>query len=630
MIGLGLLFGLVHTFQVSGSQFLLDGKPFQIRSGEMHYARVPREYWRDRFKKMRAMGLNTVCTYCFWNLHEPEKDKFDFSGNNDVAEFVREAQQEGLWVLLRPGPYSCAEWEWGGFPYWLANIPGLKVRSSEPQFVSEATKYLKRLGKELAPLQINHGGPILMTQVENEYGSFGSDMAYKRSIQSALRAGGFDGQLYTADGPSDGMLSGGTLPDVLPTANFGGDPEGSFKELEKFRPGTPLMCGEFYPGWFDSWGKPHAQTSTADLVKDVTWFEDHGASFSLYMVHGGTTFGLMNGANWYDDAYWPQTTSYDYSTTIDEAGRPTEKFWAFRKVIQDHLPPGETLPDLPAPIPTVKVPPIRLEPVTSLWNVLPRPIRSEHPLSFEELGEPYGYVLYKTVLSRDVKNLELIGLQDRALLYRHSSGWAKGEPSRVWPPIYRSHGSQSLSNNLLQKGDDLFILVENCGRINYGPQLLGERKGVQKILADGVELTGWQNYRLPPSYLLTARQSQPFKKIRLPKSSGQDPVLFSIGSGWPVQPTLFTGSFALREVGDTFLDMRRWDKGVVWVNGHCLGRYWSDGPQQTLYLPGAWLKPRGNRIAVWESNLKFPMDRAIEGLAEPLYELQSHDSIPGP
>jgi beta-galactosidase len=578
-----------HRFEVQGDHFLLDGRPFQIRSGEMHYARVPREYWRDRFRKMKAMGLNTVCTYSFWNLHEPEPGKFDFSGNNDVAEFIREAQREGLWVLLRPGPYSCAEWEWGGFPYWLARTPGIKVRSTDPHFLSAARGYLRALGHQLAKLQINHGGPILMVQVENEYGSFGHDMVYKTDIMNALRSGGFDGLLYTADGPTESMLSGGTLPNVLPTVNFGDNPAGAFQELEKFRPGVPRMCGEFYPGWFDSWGKPHAHTSTEALAKDIETMEREGASYSLYMVHGGTTFGFMNGANWYDESYWPQTTSYDYSTTIDEAGRPTDKFWAFRKVVQSHLAPGETLPDLPPAIPSIEVPSFNLRTTGSLFDLLDRPISSHEPMRFEQLGQAYGFVLYRTTLPRPLKGrLVLDDLQDRALVFIDGG---------LVATLYRGRQPDTVEVDA-PAGSRLDILVENCGRINYGPKLLDEHKGIGRVHVDGSELTGWLMFRLP------------FDTVPSPNVEQH--------TTGPGVPTLFTGEFNLAETGDTFLDMRGWGKGVVWVNGHCLGRYWHIGPQQTLYVPGPWLKAGHNSVAVWE--LEPSRHRSLQGLKDPVFQ----------
>ncbi len=581
-----------HTFKVQGGRFLLDGRPFQIRSGEMHYARVPREYWRDRFRKLKALGLNTVCTYAFWNLHEPEPGRFDFEGNNDIGEFVKEAQQEGLWVLLRPGPYACAEWEWGGFPYWLARIPGMKVRSTDPRFLRAASGYLRALGRQLAHLQVNHGGPILMVQVENEYGSFGHDMKYKSAIRNALRAAGFDGQLYTADGPSDSMLSGGTLPDVLPTVNFGGDPVGAFKELEKMRPGSPRMCGEFYPGWFDSWGKPHAHTSTEALAADIETMESMGASYSLYMVHGGTTFGLMNGANWYDQSDWPQTTSYDYSTTIDEAGRPTDKYWAFRKVVQSHLPAGQSLPDPPEPQPTIEIPSFNVHPVASLFDLADRSINSDQPLRFEQLGQAYGFVLYRTFLSHPVKGrLVLEDLQDRAQVFL--DGGLVGA-------LYRARQPDHLDIDA-PEGGRLDILIEDCGRINYGPKLLDEHKGIAKVTVDGQELTGWQMFRLP------------FSSVPSPNV---EPHTVGVGV-----PTLFTGEFSLTAIGDTFLDMRGWGKGIVWVNGHCLGRYWHIGPQQTLYVPGPWLRSGKNEIAIWEQEPS--RRRSLRGLRDSVFSLEA-------
>lgn len=583
-----------HTFKVSNGRFLIDGQPFQIRSGEMHYARVPREYWRDRFRKMRAMGLNTVCTYAFWNLHEPQPGKYDFSGNADVREFVREAQEEGLWVLLRPGPYSCAEWEWGGFPYWLARYPNMKVRSTDPRFLNAARDYLKHLGRELASLQINHGGPILMVQVENEYGSFGHDMAYKTAIMDDLRAAGFDGQLYTADGPSDSMLSGGTLPDVLPTVNFGGDPTGAFQELEKFRPGTPRMCGEFYPGWFDSWGKPHAHTSTNALAEDIATMQREGDSFSLYMVHGGTTFGLMNGANWYDDAYWPQTTSYDYSTTIDEAGRLTDKFWACRAILQGSLPPGQSLPDLPPPIPTLKVPSFPMRPIASVFDLIGRPIASREPLRFEQLGQAYGFVLYRSNLRRPMKgDLSFDDLQDRAQVFV-DGGWIG--------TIYRTHGSQTIAIDA-PAGSRLDILVENCGRINYGPQLLNEHKGIGRVLVGDDEIRDWQMFRLPFSTV-------PDTNVE-PHTVGPD------------VPSVYAGSFNVTRPGDTFLDMRGWGKGIAWVNGHCLGRFWHVGPQQTLYVPAPWLARGPNQVVVLD--LEPTRLRKLQCLPDPVFSLEAQD-----
>lgn len=338
---------VAQTFGWKDAQFQLNGKPFVIRGGEMHFSRIPRAHWRSRLQMLKAMGLNTVGTYLFWNLHEPRPGHFDFSGQNDIAAFVRIAQEEGLWVILRPGPYACAEWEFGGYPAWLLKTPDMRVRTSDPQFVAAATRYLGEVGKQLASLQVAHGGPIIMVQVENEYGSFAADHAYMGSIRDALRAAGFDGQLYTADGATQKMLDGGTLPDVLPVVNFGDDPAGSFAELEKFRAGLPRMAGEYYPGWFDHWGDQHHTGKLDNVLKDIGWMLERDVSFSLYMFHGGTSFGFMNGANYSSkEPFQPDTTSYDYAAPLDEAGRPTPAYFALRKLIGKHLQASASRRDL--------------------------------------------------------------------------------------------------------------------------------------------------------------------------------------------------------------------------------------------------------------------------------------------
>jgi beta-galactosidase len=302
----------------------------------MHYSRMPREYWLDRLKKARAMGLNTIETYVFWNLHEPQPGAFDFGGSLDVAEYIRLAQAQGLNVILRPGPYVCSEWDFGGLPAWLLRDPDMKVRTKDPQFLAAADHYLMRLGQELAPLQASRGGPIVMVQIENEYGSFGKDKEYMQHMRESLMRAGFrESLLYTADGPPE--LASGTLPGVLAVANFGpGETRHAFETLERFEPGRPLMTGEYWDGWFDSWGGKHARTDTARQVSELEWMLSQGYSLNLYMFHGGTTFGFMNGANLNTDTgntYAPQTTSYDYDAPLDEAGRPTKKYFLFREAI---------------------------------------------------------------------------------------------------------------------------------------------------------------------------------------------------------------------------------------------------------------------------------------------------------
>ncbi len=374
-----------HEFSWSGENFLLDGKPFLIRSGEMHYTRIPRPYWRDRLLKAKAMGINTLCTYVFWNSHETSPGKFDFTGQNDVAAFVKEAQSVGLWVIVRPGPYVCSEWEWGGFPWWLATIPGIKVRDLNQPFLKRSEIYLNAVGKQLAPLLIENGGPIIMTQVENEYGSFGADHLYMETIRDQIKAAGFTGQLFTSDGPGQGMLRGGTLPDCLSVCNFGGGPKGAFEEFAKFRKNVPKMCGEFWAGWFDHWGSDHAKTNTKSQVDDLAWMMENNVSFSIYMLHGGTTFGYMNGANWTGDGYRPDVTNYDYDSAIDEAGRLTPKWHAMREAVLSRCPDAEKI-EPPASLPMISIPKFQLQKSGSLFSQLPKPKLSERPMSFEELG----------------------------------------------------------------------------------------------------------------------------------------------------------------------------------------------------------------------------------------------------
>ena len=335
-----------HTFGYAGEHFLLDGKPFVITSGEMHYPRVPQPYWRDRMRKMRALGLNTLCTYVFWNLHEPEPGKFDFIGNLDVAEYIRAAQGEGLWVILRPGPYVCSEWDFGGLPSWLLSAPDLKVRTTDPRFLEAAAKYMKRVGEQLAPLQITRGGPLIMVQVENEYGSFGGDHDYMNAIRRIIRDAGFEVTLYTADGPEKSMLEGGTLPDLPAAINFGqGVPSAEFAKFAGFRQGVPRMCGEYWAGWFDHWGERHRTTSPEGAAQGLDWMLSRGISANVYMFHGGTSWGFMSGAN-FDGNYQPDVSSYDYDAPLDEAGRPTRKFFLMRETIEKYLPAGSQLPVL--------------------------------------------------------------------------------------------------------------------------------------------------------------------------------------------------------------------------------------------------------------------------------------------
>ena len=577
-----------HAFGWQGRDFLLDGKPFVIRGGEMHFSRVPREHWRERLRMLKAMGLNTVGTYLFWNLHEPRPGEFDFSGQNDIAAFVRIAQEEGLWVILRPGPYACAEWEFGGFPSWLLKTPDLRIRTSDPRFVAAATRFLGEVGKQLAPLQVAHGGPILMVQVENEYGSFGSDHAYMASIRDALRKAGFDGPLYTADGPTPKMLDGGTLPDVLSVVNFGDDPAGAFAELEKFRGATPRMAGEYYPGWFDHWGEEHHTGKVDNILKDIGWMLERDISFSLYMFHGGTTFGFMNGANYSDnEPYQPDTTSYDYGAPLDEAGRPTPAYHALRELIGKHLKPGESLPAVPPSPPMIAIPRFTLDETAPLASLLGDPVRATRPLTMEEIDQSYGFVWYRTKVPQAKALLEVGDVRDTALVYQGGKPLGRMD---------RRLGQRSIEIETDAR-QPLDVLVENMGRINYGPRLMDERKGLLgPVRFAGKPLLDWEMHRLPLDDL---------SKLKFDARGGD-------------APAFHRGSFKLSQLGDSYIDLRGWNRGHVWINGHHLGRYWRIGPQQSLLVPAEWLRRGRNEIVVLE--LEGKGGSSVQGLIDPVFD----------
>jgi beta-galactosidase len=561
-----------HILRANGDHFELDGKPFQIISGAIHYERVPQGYWRDRLRKARAMGLNTVETYVFWNFHETAPGLYEFSGQKDVAEFIREAQQEGLWVILRPGPYSCAEWEFGGLPSWLLREPGMVVRSSNPAFMADATRWLYRLGKELAPLQSANGGPIIAVQVENEYVSFGKDSAYMHGVKQILQDAGFDkAMLYTADG--DSQVSKSLLPELSAVINFGPPTkaETAFANLAKARPNGPKMSGEYWDGWFDSWGEKHHTTDAAAQAADLKWMLTRGYSVNLYMFHGGTSFGWMNGADLDEGKYKPVVTSYDYDSPVSESGELTPKFFLFRDVISKVT--GKTPPAPPAPIPARALPPVKLVEASSLWDMLPKPIQSEHILSMEDVGQSYGYILYRTIIGRAQNtDLHIDELHSYAQIYLDGelAGTLDRRLNQSTLPIHTTHDNTRLD-----------ILVENTGRVNYGREFVNERAGItHRVTLGDTTLTGWQIYPLPMD------------------EEGMDFHESNACTG----PCFYRGIFNASSYADTFVDTRQLGKGVIWINGQLLGRFWNIGPQRTLYVPSTILAPRRNEIVVFDMN----------------------------
>jgi beta-galactosidase len=585
-----------RSFAIKEGRFLLDDKLFNFISGEMHYARIPAAYWRQRLRMARACGLNAITTYVFWNVHEPEKGKFNFKGEADIAKFIRIAQEEGLWVILRPGPYVCAEWDFGGFPYWLLNEKGMTIRSRDPRFLQYTERYLREIGKQLAPLQVTHGGNILLVQVENEYGSYGNDKVYMGKIRDAVVAAGFTVPLTTCDGGS--QMPAGYLPGLLPGLNGGSGPEVR-ATIDKFYPGGPYMVPETYPGWLDHWGEPKSKVGADGVARNTERMLASGISFNYYMFHGGTNFGFTNGAN-FGGNYQPDITSYDYDAPLDEAGHATPKYFRIRDTIAKHLPPGETLPPVPPAPPVITVPRFELTETGSLLGALPSAIHSENVKSMEEVGQDYGFILYRTTLQGPLTGkLTLQNVRDYAvvLLDGKRIGLLDRRRNQKSVPVSIGAGSATLD-----------ILVENGGRINYGALLTDNHKGITEAVRIGDRtLTGWEIYPLP------------FKRIDDLKLDGKE-------TGGPA---LRRGRFHLDAVGDTFLDMRGWAKGVVWVNGHNLGRYWQIGPQQTLYVPGPWLKRGDNELVVLD--LVPGEQRAVAGLTAPILdELHPEESVHKP
>ncbi len=556
-----------HTFAIGTNSFLLDNKVFQIRCGEIHAARVPREYWRNRLQMARAMGLNTVCAYLFWNQVEPRPGSFDWSGQADAAEFCRIAQEEGLWVILRPGPYSCAEWEMGGTPWWLLKDDHIKLRSSDPRYLMPAKDYLMEVGRELSGLQITHGGPIIMVQVENEYGFYGKDTNYVGALRDTLLRAGFDVPLFQCNPPN--QMRRGMLPDLFQAGNFGSDIVENFEKVRRIQKYGPMFCSEFYPGWFDTWGQPHHFGKPENYLPNLRLMLDMGASFSIYMAHGGTSFGLWSGC---DRPFKPDTSSYDYDAPISEAGWPTPKFFETRALFSRHLQPGETLPAVPATQPVISIAPMAPGESAPVFDNLPQPIHDAFPRNMEAYNQGYGCILYRTTIAAgDATPLEAGAIHDFGYVFLNG---------RRVGILDRRQAKARLVLPARSQKSRLDILVEPMGRINFGPEM-ADRKGlIGPVNLGGETLKNWEVFRLP---------------LDAPMLAG-----LKFGSSKPETnvPVFWRSTFTLEKLGDTFLNLSHFGKGVVWVNGHCLGRYWNIGPTQTAYTPGCWLRQGTNEIIV--------------------------------
>ncbi|HEY0309072.1 MAG TPA: beta-galactosidase family protein [Acidobacteriaceae bacterium] len=563
-------------FVVEGDHFVLNGQPVQILSGEIHYSRIPREYWKARMEMAKAMGLNTIATYVFWNVHEPRPGVYDFSGNNDLAAFVRLAQEEHLNVLLRAGPYACAEWEMGGFPSWLLADPKMKtvLRTDDPAFMKPVERWITRLAKEVAPLQLGQGGPIIAVQIENEYGNFDHDKKYMLHMKEIFAKAGFTGAdalLYTVD-PSK-SLAAGEIDGVYSGVNFGtGNAARGLTALAKERPGQPLFVTEYWPGWFDHWGHPHETRPTDKQVEDLKYVLSHKSSINIYMFHGGTSFGFMAGASWTNNEYLPDVTSYDYDAPLDEAGHATAKFYAYREVLAKYVDvPLPAVPEAPA---VIAVEPFAVGHATSLWEHLPKAVESKAPLTMEAMGQAYGYVLYRKHLAAAAKGeLVLDAVHDYARIY---------VDGKLAGTVDRRLKQDRIPLNA-KKGARLDILVENSGRINSTKMMRGEAKGITHgVMLAGAPLEGWENYSLPLES----------GDVAAVKPGTAETALTG--------PHFAFASFDVKQTGDTFLDVSALGKGALWINGHALGRYWNEGPQKTLYVPGPWLREGKNSVVVFD------------------------------
>lgn len=563
-----------HHFELSPREFLLDGQPLVMISGEMHLARIPHQYWQHRIRMAKAMGCNTIACYVFWNFHERAEAQYDFtSPDRDVARFIRLCGDEGLHVMLRPGPYVCAEWDFGGIPPYLLRIPDIKLRCLDPRYMASAERYLRALATVIRPLMWHEGGPILMVQIENEYGSYANDRAYIERLREIWRQEGVRGPFFTADGASRAALEAGTLPGAAVGLDPGYQPEG-LELARQIRPGVPIFASEVYPGWLTHWGEPWARRKLEKLLHDVRYFLSNRLSFNLYMLHGGTTFGFYSGANSGGKGYEPDVTSYDYDSPINEQGRPTPKYHALRQLLAT-----PSTPQVPEPIPAMALDAITPHPHASLWENLGKPVLSVQPKPMEAYGQDYGLIVYETdLIGPNSGKLTLTDLHDYATIF--VDGVYAGK-------LDRREGLFTLElPKPARETPRLTILVEAMGRINFGPELI-DRKGItDRVTLNNITLMNWRVYCLPlhTEWVEGLKQGSPAGR----------PGIF------------FRGEFDVPQLADTFLDLSLWSKGLVWVNGRNLGRYWNIGPQQRLYCPGVWLKRGRNQITVFDLHRTEP------------------------
>ncbi|MFE2916902.1 glycoside hydrolase family 35 protein [Kitasatospora indigofera] len=590
------------SLALTDTGFLRDGRPHRIVSAAIHYFRVHPGLWHDRLLRLRAMGVNTVETYVAWNVHEPERGRHDFDGGQDVAAFVRAAGALGLDVIVRPGPYICAEWEFGGLPGWLLADPGMRLRRVNAPYLAAVDAWFDVLVPVLLPLLAGNGGPVVAMGVENEYGSYGNETAYLEHLSDGLVRRGVDCLLFTADGAADGFQLGGRLPGVLTSGTFGSRPQSALDCLRRHQPQGPLVCMEFWHGWFDHWGEPHHTRDAKEAAGVLDELLAAGASVNIYMGHGGTNFGWYNGANHTGEVYQPTVTSYDYDAPVGEAGELTEKFHRFREVIEKHTGPVvHTPPPPPARLAPRGIVPAGRTGLLPALDVLARLQHRPEPEPMESLGQSLGLIHYRTQLRGPLDHAELRidGLADRAQVFL--DGVELGVLDRNRP-------GAALPLAVPAGGAELDVLVENSGRINYGP-LLADRKGITGgVRLDSQYQFGWEIRPLP----LTDLSGLSFDESPAPAGAPGGP---------PGGPAFHRAVLDLDAAADGFLALPGWSRGTVWLNGFALGRYREDGPQRTLYAPAPLWRAGRNEIIVLELHRAGPLlelrDTPDLGPAEP-------------
>lgn len=576
-------------FEISGKDFLCDGKKTKIISGAVHYFRNMPDTWRDIFKKMKAMGLNCVETYCAWNMHEKHPDEFDFTGNLDIAKFIKAAESEGLMVIVRPGPYICAEWEFGGLPWWIQTNDDMEIRCSNPIYMERFENYLVKLFEQIRPLLFTNGGPVIMMQCENEYGYYGDDKTYLKHLYDCYRRLGIDVPLFTSDGTSESDILDGCIEGCLSTLNFGSRVEENFRAHDRLFPDSPKVCMEMWDGWFDAWGDDkHHTTSAEDYAKVVDDMLKRG-SLNMYMFIGGTNFGFTSGANHYEK-FAPDVTSYDYDAVLSECGDITPKYHALRNVISKYV--DSELPEIPENREKRAYGKVTLDKSVGIFDCLDRlssGIFANVPKCMEKYGHGYGYIAYRTTLNRSYENKTLYfeGLGDRAQIYIN----------RELVGVLYVNDKELKINISAKAGDKLTVLCENMGRANFGPKMM-RKKGIDgRCLLDGKVHFNWEVYPLPMDNL---------DKLDFGCNEGNEPSRF------------YKGSFTVDKCADTFLYLDNFKKGFVTVNGFNLGRYWEIGPQRSLYVPASILKEGENEMIVFEGD-------GIKG--EPVVEFKDYPTL---